>query len=137
MGSTDFGVNDAMAVKLWSKTLSVQALDATDIKPLIGSDKNSIIQLKTELGKGPGDKVTFGLRIQLQGAGFSENDLAEGNGEGLTIYSDGVVINELGHVVGVKSEDTIDQERVPFNMRDEARDGLKDWWAKRFSVSFN
>jgi N4-gp56 family major capsid protein len=136
MGSTDFGVNDTMAVKLWSRTLSVQALDATDIKPLIGDDKNSIIQLKTELGKGSGDNVKFGLRIQLQGAGFSENDVAEGNGEGLTIYSDSLTINELGHVVGVKAEGTIDQQRVPFNMRDEGRDGLKDWWAKRFSVSF-
>lgn len=136
MGSTDFGVNDALAVKLWSRTLSVQSLDATDIKPLIGNDKNSIIQLKTELGKGPGDKVTYGLRIQLVGAGFTENDVAEGNGEGLTIYSDSIVVNELGHVVGVKSENTIDQERVPFTLRDEARDGLKDWWSQRFSTSF-
>jgi hypothetical protein len=46
--------------------------------------------------------------------------------------SDAVMINELGHVVGVKSQNTIDQQRVPFNLREEARDGLADWYAKRF-----
>jgi len=71
--------------------------------------------------------------MQLTGAGFTENQLAEGNGESLTIYSDSVIINELGHVVGVKSQNTIDQQRVPFNLREEARDGLADWYAKRFN----
>lgn len=136
MATTDFGLNDALAVKLWSKDLDVQALQATDIYPLIGEGVNSIIQRKTEMSKGPGDKVTYGLRIQLQGAGFTENELAEGNGESLSIYSDSLIINELGHVVGVKSENTIDAQRVPFNLRAEAKDGLKDWWAKRMSVSF-
>lgn len=136
MASTDFGINDALAVKLWSRTLSLQSLDATDIKPLIGDDENSIIQMKTETSKGPGDKVTYGLQIQLQGAGFTENELAEGNGESLAIYSDALTINELGHVVGVKSENTIDAQRVPFDMRAQARMGLRDWYAKRFSVSF-
>lgn len=136
MASTDFGVNDALAIKLWSRTLSLQSLDATDIKPLIGNDEGSIIHMKTELGKGPGDKVTYGLQIQLQGAGFTENELAEGNGESLAIFSDSMVVNELGHVVGVKSENTIDAQRVAFDLRAQARMGLKDWWAKRWAVSF-
>jgi N4-gp56 family major capsid protein len=136
VASTDFGLNDALAVKLWSKDLDVQALQATDIFPLIGDNNNSIIQRKTESSKGPGDQITYGLRIQLIGAGFTENELAEGNGESLAIFSDKLTINELGHVVGVKSENTIDQQRVPFNLRAEARDGLKDWWSKRLSVSF-
>lgn len=136
MASTDFGVNDALAVKLWSRTLSLQSVDVTDIKPLMGDDENSVIQMKTEVNKGPGDAVTYGLQIQLQGAGFTENELAEGNGESLAIYSDKLTINELGHVVGVKSENTIDAQRVPFDMRAQARMGLRDWWAKRWSVSF-
>lgn len=136
MASTDFALGDAMAVKLWSRMLSLQSVDVTDIKPLIGKDENSIIQEKDELSKGPGDQITYGLQIQLQGAGFTENQVAEGNGEALAIYSDKLTINELGHVVGVKSENTIDQQRVPFNLRSQARMGLRDWWAKRYSVSF-
>jgi N4-gp56 family major capsid protein len=136
MSMTNFGVNDALAVKLWSKMLDVEALKYTDIFPLIGNDANSIIHRKQETSKGPGDKVTYGLRMQLTGAGFTENQLAEGNGESLSIFSDAIVINELGHVVGVKSQNTIDAQRVPFNLREEARDGLADWYAKRFSQAF-
>jgi len=136
MATTSFPVNDALAVKLWSKTLDNEALKYTDIGPLIGDSPNSIIHRKVETSKGPGDQVTYGLRMQLSGAGFTENQLAEGNGESLTIYSDKIIINELGHVVGVKNSNTIDAQRVPFNLREEARDGLADWYAKRFSVAF-
>jgi hypothetical protein len=45
-------------------------------------------------------------------------------------------LDELGHVVGVKSENTIDAQRVPFDLRAEAKDGLADWWMDRLSVSF-
>ena len=136
MAMTSYGVNDALAIKLWSKMLDHEALKYTDIGPLIGDDPNSIIHRKTETEKGPGDRITYGIRMQLSGAGFTENQLAEGNGEALTTYSDSLLVNELGHVVGVKSEYTIDQQRVPFNLRDEAKGGLADWWAKRYSVSF-
>lgn len=136
MAITSYGINDALTVKVWSKILDHEALKYTDIGPLIGDDPNSIIHRKTELQKGPGDQITYGIRMQLSGAGFTENLLAEGNGEALSTYSDALVINELGHVVGVKSEYTIDQQRVPFNLREEAKDGLADWYAKRFSVAF-
>ena len=136
MSTTSFGIGDAFAVKLWSKKLSVEAVKATDIAAYIGAEAGSIIHRKTETEKGKGDQVTFGLRIQLSGNGFTENELSEGNGESLTIYSDALVINEIGHVVGVKSENTIDQQRVPFEMREEARSGLADWFRKRISVTF-
>lgn len=136
MSTTNIPVNDALAVKLWSKVLDHEALKFTDIGRLIGKNPNSIIHQKTETQKGAGDQITFGIRMQLTGAGFTENQVAEGNGESLTMYSDSLVINELGHVVGVKSKNTIDQQRVPFNLRDEAKGGLSDWYAKRYSVSF-
>jgi N4-gp56 family major capsid protein len=136
MSTTSYGVNDALAVKLWSKRLDHEALKYTDIGPLIGDDANSVIHRKTETQKGAGDQITYGIRMQLSGAGFTENQLAEGNGESLTTYSDALVINELGHVVGVKSKNSIDQQRVPFDLREEAKGGLADWYAKRFSVAF-
>lgn len=136
MAATTYGVNDALAVKLWSKKLAVEALKATPIAPLIGDSSDSVIQLKTELNKGAGDKVTFGLRTQLTGDGVSEGETLEGNEESLTTYSDSLFINELHHAVRVRSENRIDQKRVPFNLRDEAKSGLRDWYAKRMSVSF-
>ncbi len=136
MSTTSFGLNDAMTVKLWSKMLTAAEREYLDIAPLMGDDENSIIQIKTETKKGAGDRVTFGLRARLTGEGKSENETAEGNGEALSIYSDSVIINELGHVVGVKSEHTIDAQRVPFDLRAQAKDGLGEWWADRKSISF-
>ncbi len=73
---------------MWSKELSVEALKYTEIAPLIGTDAGSIIHKKEETEKGKGDQVTFGLRLQMTQDGFTENELAEGNGESLTIYTD-------------------------------------------------
>src|SRR5215510_8646560 len=136
MATTSFGVNDTLTVKAWAKELAYEAVKATEIYPLMGQSSNSVIQEKTEVKKASGDRITCGLRMQLSGIGFSENDTAEGNGEQLTTYSDNILINELGHVVGVKSSNTIDAQRVPFDLREEAKDGLVDWWARRISVGF-
>jgi N4-gp56 family major capsid protein len=134
MSTTSYGVNDALAVKLWSKRLAVEVSKATAIAPLIGKSSNSIIQLKDETQKGKGDKVTFGLRTQLTGDGVSEGQTQEGNEEALTTYSDALYINELSHAVRVKNDQTIDAQRVPFSMREEANSGLTDWYADRMSM---
>lgn len=134
MSVTSFGVNDALAVKLWSKKLAVEVSKATAIAPLIGTSSGSIIQLKDETSKGAGDKVTFGLRVQLIGDGVSEGQTLEGNEESLSTYSDAFFINELAHAVRVKNEQTIDAQRVPFSLRDEANAGLTDWYADRMSM---
>lgn len=134
MSVTTYGVNDALAVKLWSKKLAVEVSKATAIAPLIGTSANSIIQLKDETSKGPGDRVTFGLRTQLIGDGVTESQTLEGNEEALSTYSDALLINELAHAVRVKNDQTIDAQRVPFSLRQEANDGLTDWYADRMSM---
>jgi N4-gp56 family major capsid protein len=131
----DFPVNDPSAVKIWSKNVEVAEREYAEIAPLIGSDANSIIQERSELEKGPGDQVKFTLRAVLQGAGFSEGETAEGNGEALTFSQDSIIINELGHTIVTPSENTIDAQRVPFNLRAEGRDGLGEWWGNRKAVS--
>jgi len=136
MATTSFGVNDALAVKLWSRSLAVAEREYLDIAPLIGEGEDSIIQLKTETRKGAGDRITFALRARLTGEGKTEGETAEGNGESLSNYSDNLLINELGHIVGVKSENTIDAQRVQYDLREQARDALGEWWADRKSASF-
>ncbi|MGU3467587.1 N4-gp56 family major capsid protein [Methylobacterium sp. C33D] len=136
MSYTAFGQNDPMAVKLWSKKLAAEANKSIDIDPLVGTGDDAIIQEKTETKKGNGDQVTFGLRMQLRGPGFSSSDVAEGNGEQIGVNSDKVTIDELGEVVGVKSGHTIDQQRVPFNLRETARAGIADWFQTRRTVCF-
>lgn len=134
--TTSFAVNDAMAQKLWAKELAQAERDTSDIGKLMGETSDSIIHVKTDYSKKRGDQVTYGLRTRLSGAGFTEGQKAIGNGESLSIYSDAILINELGNTVRSRSDNTIDAQRVPFDIRSEAKDGLKDWFKDRKSVSF-
>ncbi|WP_412058130.1 N4-gp56 family major capsid protein [Bartonella sp. DGB2] len=136
MAITTISVNDALAVRSWSKKLAAEVSKATAIAPLIGVGSNHILQLKDETQKSAGDNVSFGLRAQLIGEGVSEGMNLEGREEALTTLSDQVRINELAHAVRVKNEGTIDQQRALFNLRVEAKDGLVDWYSDRLSLMF-
>lgn len=134
MSVTTYGVNDALSNKLWAKKLNVEALKTTYFGKFMGEGSSNMIQVKTELEQNAGDKVTIGLRVQLTGDGVTEGQTLQGNEESLTTYSDSVVINELGHAVRVKNKNSIDAQRVPFNLRSEGKDGLADWFANRFDT---
>lgn len=135
MGMTEYGPNHPLAVRLWAKRLFVESLRETFIDRFIGTDdKNAIIHLRDELKKSAGDRVTFGLRLQLIGAGTAGDNTLEGNEEALATYNDTILIDQLRHAV--RSKGKMSEQRVPFNVRQESMDGLKDWWADRLDVWF-
>ena len=97
MATTSYGTNDPLAVKLWSKRLNVEVLKTTWATKFMGASSSSIIQVKDETSKSAGDKITYGLRMQLSGTGVLGDGTLEGQEESLTTYSDSVVINQLRH----------------------------------------
>lgn len=138
MATNTFAVNDAATVKLWSKMLAAEIPEQTYIGRFMGSTANSLFQVKTETSKSEGDQVKFSLRMLASGDGTSEGETQEGNEESLTIYQDSLVINELGHAHRVKKPGTIDAQRISWDMREEAKESLKDWWARRLdTMAFN
>lgn len=134
MAVTAFGVNHPLAVKLWARRLFREALKATYISKFMGTDTNSLVQIREEPSKGPGDRVTLGLRMQLVGGGVIGDGTLEGNEEALTTYTDNLLIDQLRHAV--RSGGRMSQQRVPFDIREEARVGLTDWWADRIDTAF-
>ena len=136
MSATSFGVNDALAVKLWSKILAVAERDSLEIAPLMGDDDNAIIHVKDETELGQGDRVTFSLRARGTQKGFTEGQTAEGNAESLTFFSDNILINELGCNFGARSQNTIDQQRIPFELREQCKNTASDWWKDRKAAVF-
>ena len=134
MANTEYGVNHPLARKAWAKKLFADALKETYIGKFIGSTSNSLIQKKSELGKNKGDRVRIGLRMQLTGAGKTGDDTLEGNEESLVTYYDDVLINQMRHAV--RSGGRMSEQRVPFEVRDEARAGLVDWIAERYDTAF-
>jgi N4-gp56 family major capsid protein len=136
MSTTGYGVNDALTVKLWGKRLFQEALKTCWMAKFIGDGSDSIIQMKGETSKGAGDKVTVGLRMQLTGDGVQGDGTLEGNEEALTTYSDALYIDQLRHAV--RSAGKMSEQRVPFSVRNEAKAGLRDWWAARIDLwAFN
>lgn len=133
MAASSWGVNDPLAVKLWSKKLFREALAQTFMSRYMGEGSSSAIQVLNDTKKGAGDKITFGLRMQLSGAGIQGDSTLEGNEEALSTYSDSVFIDQLRHAV--RSGGKMSEQRIPFSVREEARMGLQDWWADRIDTA--
>lgn len=134
MAVTSYGTNDPLATKLWAKTLNVEVLKATWASKFMGEGSDNVIQIRDDTSKSAGDKITYGLRMQLSGLGVIGDGTLEGNEESLTTYSDSIIINQLRHAV--RSAGRMSQQRVPFSVRQEALSGLKDWWTNRFDLGF-
>lgn len=129
MAQTTFGVNDPLAINLWSKKLSYEALQATKLAQFVGKTADSMIQIKDETNRQAGSKITFGLRMQLKGAGVSGESQLEGNEEKLVFRNDSLQVDQLRNAV--LNVGAVSQQRVPFDLREEAKSGLVDWWADR------
>ena len=134
MATTDYPLNHPLAVKLWSKKLMQEALKQTYFAKFIGKTSGSLIQIKEETSKGAGDKITFGLRMQLTSDGVVGDATLEGNEESLVTYSDSVLINQVRNAV--RSDGKMSEQRVPFSVREEARMGLTDWFADMWDTAF-
>lgn len=134
MATTDYGVNHPLAKKHWQSELMKETLKSTYAMQFMGTDKNSLVQIKTETGKDAGDRIRFGIRSQLQGAGIAGDGTLEGNEEALETFTQDVTIDQLRHAV--RSKGKMSEQRVPFSVRAEAKDGLADWWADRYDTWF-
>lgn len=134
MAKTEFGVNHPLAVKVWSKKLMAEAIAATKIGKFLGTSKDSLLYRKDELSKQSGDQITYGLRMKLSGAGVQGDATLEGQEEALTLYSDAVLINQIRHAT--RSAGRMSEQRVPFDVRQDNMEGLRDWQAEKWDTAF-
>ncbi len=134
MAATVFTSSNALTRKAWSARLFEEVLKTCWAGKFMGEDADSLCQIKTEVKKSAGDQITVGLRMQLTGDGVAGDGILEGNEEALTFYNDAIVINQLRH--GVRNTGKMSQQRVLFDLRMEAKAGLRDWWAGRIDYWF-
>jgi N4-gp56 family major capsid protein len=93
-------------------------------KKYMGTDENSIIQLKEDLTKKKGDRITIALVNELTGAGVTGNSTLEGNEEGLDSRSHYVTVAPLRHAVAVTEWD---EQKSAIDLRDASKMMLKMW----------
>lgn len=128
---TQFLTNDALTRKRWANDLFRVMLKTVEFNDLIGTGTESIIQMRTELAKGQGDVIKFGIRRPLSGEGIVGTDTVEGNEEKLLFNDFSMTIEELNHAVDTGGR--MEQQRVPYDLMVEGKNALQDWWADKLS----
>ena len=134
MAGLSFATGDALAQKLWSKKVSVEALKATWVFKFIGTDDNSVIQLFDDTQKAAGDRIRVPLRRLLTGRGVQDGSQLENNEEAMRFFSDDVLIRQLRHATRYVGR--FSQQLVPFSVREHMRPALQDWHADRIDTWF-
>ena len=134
MADTAYPVGHPLAERVWAKRLIREALKECYVSRFMGTSQDSLIYVKDELNKAAGDRITYGLRVQLSGDGVAGGGTVEGSEEALTTYADTVIIDQLRHAV--RSAGKMSEQRVSFSIREDARAGLTDWWADRIDTAF-
>lgn len=135
MAGTEYGVNHPLAIKKWAPDLMKQTLKKTYALRFMSKGKDSLVTIKTDLtDKDGGDRIRVGIRMQLKGAGVKGDNTLEGNEEALETFNQDVYIDQLRHAV--RSKGKMSEQRVPFSVRAESRDGLSDWWSERIDTWF-
>lgn len=89
-----------------------------------GTDGNSIIQLKEQLTKKPGDAITLSLIKALSGAGVTGNTLLEGAEEAVSNYAHQITIGAYRNGVAMTEWE---EQKSPIVALDNVRPLLKDW----------
>lgn len=120
----------ALRAQLWDKELfsDVMAELYFAQRGMMGESSDSLIQVKNDLTKAKGDRVTFGIGYKLSGDGVTGDGELEGNEEAKNTYSDTVLIDQIRNAERLEGE--LDTQKAAYNTRDEAlRDG-KVWIAE-------
>jgi len=125
---------DPLAVKLWSKKVSVEALKQTWVFKFMGRDDNSLIQIYDETSKSAGDRIRVPLRRLINGRGVQDGETLENKEEKLVFYYDDLYIRQLRHAT--RNIGRFTGQLVPFSVREHMRPTLQDWHADRIDTWF-
>lgn len=128
---TKFATSNNLTRKRWARDLFKIMLPGMEFNELIGTGPDSIVQVRTELGKGEGDQITFGIKKPLSGEGRVGRDNVEGYEEGMVFDDFNMTIEELQHAVDTGGK--MEEQRIPYNLITEGKDSLGEWWQDKLS----
>ncbi len=132
MAATEFEYGNALAVQRWATDLAYEADKQSYFRKFMGEGPGNIIVVRKDLVKKAGEKITFGLRMKLDGEGVEGDNIIEGTSAetALTFHNDSIFIDQRRK--GTKSKGKMTEQRVPYNLRKEGRDALAIWWAEDY-----
>jgi N4-gp56 family major capsid protein len=120
----DTSAATGLTVQQWDAQFFKESLNANIFKPYMGTKTNSVIQIKENLTKKPGDSVTFALVNKLTGAGVTGSSTLEGNEESVISRSQKVTIDQYRHGVRIP---VLEDQFSAIPLRNAGKDVLLDW----------
>ena len=132
MANTAFAKTSNLAKKVWSAKLYREALLDVELSKFMGEGADNVIQVKKDLTKEKGDKITIALRMRMDETGGQSSQTAitlEGNETALTFHDFSVEMTTYGNAV--RADGKLSLRRTAFDLRSEFKDALKDWLSEK------
>lgn len=123
----DTRVSTGLTVEQWDEKYFVEYLTENRFANEMGTSESSIIQVKENLMKKPGDRVNFALVNRLTNDAITGTNTLEGNEEDMASRSFEVAVTKRRNGVRVAEQD---EQFSAISLREAARSTLKDWSLK-------
>ena len=138
MAETVITAGDPAAVTLYSELTYAQAIRYTTASKLMAvglskDDPSNFVQYFEETSEKNGDTIKYDLIYNPFGPGIAGDSVIAGNEVPLTYDQAALVINQLRQAMLLKG--MMSQQRVPFSLRDKARNGLANWFRTMIDYS--
>ncbi len=117
-------VPSGLTVQQWDDNYFTEYLNSNWFKQFMGTGSSSMIQLKEDLTKKPGDAVTFTLVNKLNGTAKDSNETLEGNEEAVDLRSFLIRVRAYDHAVKFKK---FEAQKTAIDLRQAHKDVLMDW----------
>jgi N4-gp56 family major capsid protein len=120
----DTVVPTALRVKQWDDNYFTEYIRGNRLARYMGTDENSIVQVREQLSKKKGDTIYFELINKLKGQGKKNNQTLQGFEEDLSQRSWPLVINLYRHGVTIAE---YEEQVTAINLRDAGKSALMNW----------
>ena len=121
----DTVVSSKLRVQQWDDKHHLSYVRSNRFKPYMGTSENSIIQVKEELTKKPGDRITIPLVGALDASTGPNTGATQLVGNEKALPNDGHMIT-VGLVRDAVAVRVMEEQVSPINIREAARVSLKD-----------
>lgn len=117
-------ISSGLTVQQWDENYFTEYLNQNFFKKFMGTGTNSMIQVKEDLTKKPGDAVTFTLINRLTGDAKGAAETLEGQEEDLSTRSQKLTVREYSHAVRWSA---FEAQKTAIDLRQAHKDTLMDW----------
>lgn len=124
----DTTTSTRLRVQQWDDDFFTEYVRQSRFKPYMGTDENSVIQVKEDLTKKRGDRLTYNLVNRLTNAGITGTANLEGQEESLSQRAHLLTVDKIRNGVRVAE---MEEQKSAIDLRDAARSQLKVWIAEK------